>query len=448
VIELILRGGLIVRPDGIRAADIAVADGRITRIGRNLTGDSPEEIDCRNLWIFPGVVDTHVHFNEPGRAEWEGIASGSRALAAGGGTVYADMPLNSSPPVLDRKSFESKRRVAEATSVTDFALWGGLVPGNLHELADLATAGAIGFKAFMCNSGLDEFPAVDDLTLFEGLCLARKLDRPLAVHAESDSLLRAYANRAKSVGLAGVRAFLASRPILTEVEAVGRALLLAKEAGARLHIVHVSSGRAATLITEAKAAGQDVTLETCPHYLLFTEEDLERLGPALKCCPPVRNHANQAALWQALTEGQVDLLGSDHSPAPTELKQGSDFSALWGGVAGIQSTLPALLTGLQDRGLSLEIAARVLSGAPAERFRLSGKGLIEEGYDADLALVDPRLGWTLDKSDLRQRHPISPYLGMRFTARVQRTLLRGRTIYSTDGAALEPPPSGRFIQPT
>lgn len=444
MLDLLVRGGTVVTPQGVQTADVAVRDGVIERIAPDLEGPAREEVDARGLLVLPGVVDIHVHFNEPGRTHWEGIATGSRALAAGGGTLFADMPLNSHPPVLDRAAFEAKRRAAEAASVTDFALWGGLVPGNLDRLPELAEAGVVGFKAFLCDSGLPEFPPVDDATLYEGMRLARQLGLPVAVHAENDALVRGLAGRLREAGRRDAEAYLASRPVLAEVEAVQRALLLARETGAALHVVHVSSDRAAAIVAEARREGVDVTLETCPHYLLFTDEDLKRCGAVLKCAPPLRDAAEQEALWEAVKGGGVDLVASDHSPAPPEMKQGEDLFAAWGGVTGVQFTLVALLSEGMAHGLRLQDVARLAADAPARRLRVAGKGQLAVGFDADLALVEPG-EWTVRPHDLRQRHPVTPDLGRTFRFRVVRTFVRGRTVYARgvtpDGAW------GRLVRP-
>ncbi len=324
---------LVVRGD---AEDIAIEDGKIVAIGPELPG-AAEEIDARGLHVFPGLIDVHLHFNEPGRTEWEGAATGSRALAAGGGTLFFDMPLNSSPCTVNADAFDLKRAALAKSSITDFALWGGLIPGNISEMAELADRGVVGFKAFLCDSGLPEFPRADDLTLFEGLCEAARLGLPVAVHAESQEITQGLAQKIAQQERSSVRAFLASRPLLAELEAIQRATLLAREAGAKLHIVHVSSGRGVALAAEARAQGTDVSIETCPHYLFFTEEDVERLGAVAKCAPPLRNSVEQDALWTQLIAGNVDIVASDHSPAPPEMKT-SDFGRAWGGIAGVQST--------------------------------------------------------------------------------------------------------------
>jgi allantoinase len=422
------------------AMDIAVEDGKIIAIGPELPGGT-EEIDARGLHVFPGLIDVHLHFNEPGRTEWEGAATGSRALAAGGGTLFVDMPLNSTPCTVDAAGFDRKRAALAQSSITDFALWGGLIPGNIPEMAELADRGVVGFKAFLCDSGLSEFPRADDLTLFEGLREAARLGLPVAVHAESQELTQRVQRDRGSV-----KAFLASRPVIAELEAIQRATLLAREAGAKLHIVHVSSGRGVALAAEARAQGADVSIETCPHYLFFTEDDLERLGAVAKCAPPLRDAAEQNALWAQLLAGAVDIVASDHSPAPPEMKSG-DFGQAWGGIAGVQSTLGVLLDrGYHCRQLSLDRIASLVAAEPARRFQIPAKGAIAIGMDADLALVDLSQSAQLRPEHLKQRHALSPYLGRTFRGCVVRTIRRGETIFASGEITARSP--GRFVRPS
>ena len=430
-----LRGGNLVMPEGVARADLAIAGGRVAAIGPELPQLGPE-IDIRGLTVFPGMIDDHVHFNEPGRGDWEGAASGSRALAAGGGTLFCDMPLNSSPCTVGRAEFEEKRLALERSSVTDFALWGGLVPGNRDALAELAACGVIGFKAFMSDSGLPEFARADDLTLYEGLREAARLRLPVSVHAESEEITKALRGRFIAGGRTGIRDYLASRPVLAELEAIHRVTLLAAETGASLHIVHISSGRGVALAAEARARGVDVTIETCPHYLFFTGEDMERLGAVAKCAPPLRDIGERERLWSALLAGDVDIVASDHSPAPPEMKESEDFFQVWGGVAGVQSSLAVLLEeGHFRRNLRLEHIARVTAAHPARRFGLTGKGSIAVGLDADLTLIDLNARYTLERNALFQKHRFSPYIGGKFRGAVRRTLLRGETVFE-DGRIL------------
>jgi allantoinase len=443
---ILRRGDLVTGAGVLPATDIGVAEGRIAAIGPELAGSAREEIDCAGLHIFPGVIDAHVHFNEPGRTEWEGFATGSRALAAGGATACIEMPLNAHPPTLDAASFDLKRAAAEASSVVDFALWGGLVPGNVEQMDELAARGVAGFKAFMSASGIEDFSASDDLTLYEGMARAAKLGRIVAVHAENDAITRALAERAIAEGRTGVRDYLASRPIIAELEAISRAIHFAQETGCALHIVHVSTGRGVALVAEARARGINVSCETCPHYLVFTEEDVEAIGALAKCAPPIRSAAEREALWGYLVDGTLPMVASDHSPAPADMKTDANFFRVWGGISGCQSFLQLLLThGHEERNLPLETIARATAEYVAARFRLPGKGQVTVSADADLALVALHDESVLQSSDLFYRHQHSPYVGRRLCGRIARTLLRGVTIYR-DGPIVSAP-IGRLITP-
>jgi allantoinase len=430
--DLIVRGGTVVTPGGLLRADVAIEGGAIEAIGLELPG-AKDEIDARGLHVFPALIDVHLHFNEPGRTEWEGAATGSRALAAGGGVVFFDMPLNSTPCTVNAREFDRKRAALEASSITDFGLWGGLMPGNVGEMAELAGRGVVGFKAFLCDSGLPEFPRADDFTLWKGLAEAARLNLPVSVHAENQEITQALSRAMAEQGRTGARDFLESRPVIAEVEAIQRATLFAGEAGAKLHIVHISSGRGVVAAAEAKARGVDVSIETCAHYLFFTEEDLERLGAVAKCAPPLRDAAQHRGLWEKLLDGTIDIVASDHSPAPPEMKTGA-MMKVWGGIAGVQSTLAVLLErGYFERGLQLERIAALTAATPARRFRIPRKGQLAPGNDADLTLVDLSGSHTLSDRDLHQRHALSPYVGSTFRGVVRRTLRRGETIFR-DGA--------------
>ncbi len=442
--DLVVRGGTIVTPDAVFRADVAIEGGTIAAVAPELRGGA-SEIDALGLHVFPGLIDAHLHFNEPGRTEWEGGATGSRALAAGGGTLFFDMPLNSTPCTVNAREFDRKRAALEASSITDFALWGGLVPRNSGEMAELAARGVVGFKAFLCDSGLPEFPRADDFTLAEGLREAARLGLPVAVHAENHEIVQGLSRRMAELGRRSIRDFLDSRPVLAEVEAIQRAALMAGEAGAKLHIVHVSSGRGVTAAAGARARGVDVSIETCPHYLFFTEEDVERLGAVAKCAPPLRTCREQTSLWENVLAGTVDLIASDHSPAPPEMKSGAFWQA-WGGVAGVQSTLPVLLDqGFHRRHLPLGRIASLIAAEPARRFGLGGRGRIAPGNSADLTLVDLEAPFTLRGDDLWQRHRISPYVGTHFRGTVRRTIRRGETIF--DGGAITAQSRGSLVRP-
>jgi allantoinase len=426
--DLIVRGGDVVTPTGVRRADVGVADGLVAGVEPELGGGAAREIDARGLHVLPGGLDPHVHFNEPGRTHWEGLATGSAALAAGGFTAFFDMPLNSTPPTVDAAGFDAKLAAARASSRVDYGLWGGLVPGNQRHLEALAERGVIGFKAFMSNSGIDEFAHADDVTLHEGMAECARLGRLVAVHAENDALT----SRPRG---ASAPDWMASRPVVAELEAISRAITFAEDTGCALHIVHVSSGRGVALVTDARLRGVDVTCETCPHYLMLSEADVEALGAVAKCAPPVRDATEQERLWEQVRGGAVHFLTSDHSPSEPSLKAGA-FGDAWGGIAGCQTTLTLLLTeGHHERALALETVARLTSAGAAERFGIPGKGRIEPGADADLALVDLAHERTLTVDDLEYRHKLSPYLGRRLRARVRTTLLRGAEAYPRPQAA-------------
>jgi len=445
--DVIVRGGVVVTPTGPARADIGVADGRIEAVGPDLEGAANVEIEAGGLHIFPGVIDPHVHCNEPGRADWEGFATATSALAAGGATAFFDMPLNAHPPTVDAAAFDAKLARAQDASLIDFALWGGIVPGNLDRLDELAARGVIGFKAFMSNSGIADFAAADDLTLYEGMVRAGQLGRVVAVHAENDAITGLLARRAVAEGRLTSRDYLASRPVVAELEAIQRAITLAGLAGCALHIVHVSTGQGVALVAAAWASGADVSCETCPHYLVLTDEDVVRLGAVAKCAPPLRPSAQREALWRHIEQGHVAMVASDHSPSPAALKEGADFFGVWGGVSGCQSTLQLLLTeGHYRRRLALRDITRVLSEGAARRFALwPAKGSLTRGADADLALVDLEPLAVLRQDDLFYRHRHSPYVGRGLRGRVVSTLVRGTTVYQN--GRIVSPPVGRLLRP-
>ncbi|HEV7300994.1 MAG TPA: allantoinase AllB [Tepidisphaeraceae bacterium] len=440
--DLLIRGGQVVTPHGVQQADVAIENGQIVDISATITGPANEAIDATGLHVFPGVIDPHVHFNEPGRTDWEGVTTGSSALAAGGGTLYFDMPLNSSPPVLDGATFDAKVAASTGKAFTDFALWGGLTPNNIDKLDELADRGVVGFKAFMSNSGIAEFPAADDLTLYRGMQIAARRGLVVAVHAENDTITSGLAAEAIRRGNTGIADYLASRPVVAEVEAIRRACTLAGEAGCKLHIVHVSSSEGAW--AAHANGGHDVTYETCPHYLLLTEDDLATLGAIAKCAPPLRRRKWDIEHLQLLLHtGEISFVASDHSPAPPSMKQGNDFFAIWGGIAGVQSTLPAMFS--LDHQLPLNLVARYTATAAAERFGIAGKGVIALQCDADLTLVDLNETYELKREELLDRHKLSPYVGRTFRGRIRRTILRGQTVF-LDGKIVGGP-MGRLVRP-
>jgi len=450
-LDLLIRHGEVVTPEGVLRADVGIAEGRIALIAPAIVEGAAEVVDANGLHVFPGILDAHVHFNEPGRTDWEGLASGSAALAAGGGIAFFDMPLNSLPPVLDAASFAAKRALAERKSVTDFAIWGGLVPGNLDRLGELRDAGAIGLKAFMCGSGVEEFPGiVDAATLRAGMKRAAELGLIVAVHAEDDALARDLTEAQQARGATDPRSWLATRPVEVELAAIRTATDLAGETGCRLHIVHVSSPEGVTLVAEARRRGVDVTAETCPHYLLLNEDDVIRLGAPAKCFPPFRSEARRQKLWSAVEDGGLDTIGSDHSPAPPAMKVSKDFFAIWGGISGCQHGFPLLISEAVRRRPAAEALPRLaalLAANVADRFSLAGrKGRLAEGADADFTLLDLQADHVLNNDELLYHHRQGPYHGRPCSVRVRRTVLRGRAIYA-EGRIASGPPFGHFLRP-
>lgn len=443
--DLIIRNATLVRPEGEQKADIAIVDERIAAIMPELQGSTKTSVDARGLHVFPGLIDAHVHCNEPGRTEWEGFATATQALAAGGITTFFDMPLHATPPTLDLHSFQLKLAAAQSTALIDFALWGGLTPDNRDNLEELAACGVIGFKAIMSQSNTQDFATADDLTLYEGMAQAARLDRIVAVHAENEQITSGLAQRAIAEGRTGIRDYLRSRPIIAELEAIQRAILFASETGCALHIVHISSGRGVRMVAEARARGVDVSCESCPHYLVLTEDDLEQLGAIAQSTPPLRDQSEQDLLWQQLRDGTLPMISSAHSPAPMSMKANNeDAFRVWSGISGCQSTLPLLLTeGYHRRSLPLKILAAATGGSVARRFHLPQKGKLVPGAEADLVLVDLHQRYELTAEQLFYRHQHSPYVGRTLQGRVVQTFLRGTLIY--DNGRIVAQPNGRLL---
>jgi allantoinase len=422
---MIIRGGTVVTARGEERADIAVRDRTITAVGRDIDGEG-QEIDATGLHVFPGGIDSHVHLNEPGRTDWETISNGSRALLAGGYTSFIDMPLNSLPVTTTVEAFDLKVAAMKRSALLHYGLWGGLIPGNLEQLRPLVERGAMGFKAFMCPSGIDEFPAVDETTLREGMARVAELDSILLVHAESP---------AKLIPPGGTTAmdFIRSRPPEAEIEAIDQAINLARQTGCRLHVVHVSTVQGITLVLEAQLRGVDVSAETCPHYLLYAEEDLARLGGVGKCAPPFRSAGNRDDLLGMLTAGEIEMVVSDHSPSTPDLKQGDDFTRIWGGISGCQSTRQLLLA--QER-IELSVVAAVTATNIARRFRLKEMGDIAPGFDVDLWIVDLAHEDVVHRERLLYRNQLSAHEGQKIRGKTIDTIIRGAR-----------PGSGRLIRP-
>ena len=448
--SLLVAGGWLVDEQRVRRADLLVRDGQVAAVLEPGQGRTETEmiLDATGLHVLPGLVDAHVHFNEPGRTEWEGYQTGGAAAAAGGVTCVLDMPLNCDPPTLDARALQTRQTAVAQHAMVDYALWGGAVPHSLDHLRDLRDGGVVGVKAFLCDSGLPEYPYfADDEALLGLMRRTAELGLLLALHAEDHELTSRLGAQARSAGRTAPLEWARSRPPESEVLAVSRALAMAHATGARVHFVHVSTGGAVELIAAARRDGVDVSVETCPHYLALDEDDLSRLGAVAKSAPPLRSAAVVGELWGALLRGDIDWVASDHSPCPPDMKQGDVWQA-WGGISGVQTTLPVLLDeAVHRRGLPLPRLVTLTAGNPARRFGLyPRKGALVSGSDADLTLVDLDGEWILGHADLHTRWPISPFIGRTFRGRVVATLVRGTTVYR-QGEVLARPGFGRLLLP-
>ncbi|MDP9240831.1 MAG: allantoinase AllB [Actinomycetota bacterium] len=434
--DLLIRARRAVLPSGEVAASVGVAGGRIVAIegyDAGLVADRTVTVDDDAV-LLPGLVDTHVHVNEPGRTSWEGFASATRAAAAGGVTTIVDMPLNSIPPTVDVAALEVKRAAARSQAFVDVGFWGGAIPGNLGALPALHKAGVVGFKCFLLDSGVPEFPALADLS--SHLSVLSDLDAVLIVHAEDAGVIeRAPAGRGPSYS-----AFLASRPRSAEDVAIAQVIEAARATGARVHIVHLSSADALPMIAAARRDGVRITAETCPHYLTFTAEEVPDGATQYKCCPPIREAANRDALWQGLADGVLTCVVSDHSPCTPDLKRldTGDFAAAWGGIAGLQLGLPAVWTEARRRGHNLSDVVRWMASGPAALAGLASKGRMAVGCDADFAVFAPDASFVVDPANLHHRNKVTPYAGREMEGVVRSTWLRGEEI--TDEA-----PGGRLL---
>jgi len=411
---------------GVGPLDRAIGGGTVVELGDDVV-------------LLPGLVDTHVHVNEPGRTEWEGFASATRAAAAGGVTTIVDMPLNSLPPTLDPDALAVKRAAATGQCVVDVAFWGGAVPGNLGRLRPLLDAGVMGVKCFLPDSGVPEFPALSAAQLVQAAEEVAAADGLLLVHAEDPGVL---ASAPEPAGRS-YPAFLASRPAAAEDAAIVAVLDASRRTGARVHVVHLSSASALPTIAAAKADGVDVTVETCPHYLVLAAEQVPDGATAFKCCPPVRGEANRDALWAGLADGTIDQVVSDHSPCPADLKDlgTGDFGTAWGGISSLQLGLPLVWTEARRRGHDLGDVVRWMAEAPAALVGLATKGGIRVGAAADLVAFDPETAQVVDPARLQHRNPVSPYTGARLTGVVRRTWLAGTPV-EVDGPQR---PAGRLL---
>jgi allantoinase len=438
-LDLVIAARRVVSGGGEAALRIGVRDGVVAAVAPYdswLDGAELVELAADEV-LMPGVVDSHVHVNDPGRTEWEGFASATRAALAGGITTIVDMPLNSIPPTVDVDALSVKRSVASDQCFVDVAFWGGAVPGNVASLEPLHSAGVIGFKCFLLHSGVDEFPPLDAAGLEAAMREIASFDGLLIVHAEDADTI----DSAAPCSGGRYSDFLASRPRDAENRAVARVVSLAKETGCRVHILHVSSCEALPHLAAARRDGVRVTAETCPHYLTFAAEEVPDGATQFKCCPPIREEANREGLWEALRDGVLDLVVSDHSPSTIELKRldTGDFGLAWGGVSSLQLSLPVVWTGARARGFGLSDVVRWMCEGPADQTGLHAKGRILVGSDADFCVLAPDEEFVVDVERLHHRNPITPYAGRTLAGVVRSTWLRGSRV-SVDGR-----PRGRLL---
>jgi allantoinase len=426
--DLVFRAGRAVTTNGVRPATIGVRDGRIVFVGAgDVAAQAVRTVELgRDEVLLPGLVDSHVHVNEPGRTEWEGFETATRAAAAGGVTTLVDMPLNSVPPTIDLAALAAKQAAARGRVHVDVGFWGGAVGHNLGELAGLADAGVFGFKGFLLHSGVDEFGYLDHAALAETMAEVARLGAMLIVHAE-DAKTIAAAPEAKGRRYAD---FLASRPAEAEHVAIAEIIELAERFGARAHVLHLSSAGALGLIADARARGVALTVETCPHYLSFCAEEIPDGATEFKCCPPIRSAANRELLWAGLADGLIDCVVSDHSPCTSDLKRFDvgDFGLAWGGIAGLQLGLATIWTQARQRGFGLPDVVKWLARGPADLVGLGNKGRIEVGADADFCIFAPDDAFVVDVRKLAHRNPVSAYHDRPLAGVVRQTWLRGARI--------------------
>jgi allantoinase len=431
--ELVVRAASALIDGAFAPVELGMSAGRIAAISASpLEGDAYVTL-AHDEVLLPGLVDTHVHVNEPGRTEWEGFASATRAAAAGGVTTIVDMPLNSIPATTSVEALETKRAVAEGNALVDVGFWGGAVPENLGSLKTLHDAGVFGFKAFLAPSGVDEFGHLDAEQLERALDEIAAFDGLLIVHAEDPGVLAAHENH----GGADYHRFVESRPDLAETTAIDRVIAGVRRTGARAHILHLSSAAALPALRAARAEGLPITVETCPHYLTISEEQIADGATQFKCCPPIRDDANRELLWAALVDGDIDIVVTDHSPSTVQLKLkgGGDFQEAWGGISGLQLGLAAVWTEAARRGIPLQTVLGWMSRGPADFVGLAQKGRIAVGADADLVAFAPDATFTVHADELLHKNPISAYQGRELRGVVRRTWLRGSTVSTTPDAA-------------
>lgn len=449
--DLYLKNARVVTEDEDFLGGVVVQGEKVLDVVKGVPQiEALEVIDLEGLILLPGVIDGHVHFNEPGREHWEGYRTGTMAAAAGGTTTIFDMPLNSTPPTTNLEMLKKKREVVASEAVVDYGQWGGYVGSNLDDLSSLNDSGVVAFKGFMSSSGVD-YDRLNDDVLYAGLLKMAEMGNILGVHAENEWVTGYLSKVLKDQGRTDRAAWYESRPPSTELEAVQRASFWAGVTGGNLHIVHVSIADGHRAIAQAKQEGAHVTSETCPHYLFFDHQEYERIGPAAKCAPPIRSREDVEDLWQCVLDGLVDVIGSDHSPCSWDEKEKGleNIWKAWGGVSGVQMLLTVMISeGYHRRGLPLTSIVRLLSVNPARLYGIGDKkGSIRPGLEADFAVVDPNETWTLTEDLLYNKNKFSAYTGYEYKGRVKQTYVRGKLVYK-EGQVIAEPGYGRLVTRT
>lgn len=435
--DLLIKNGEVVFSNKVYKCDIGVKSGKICEISEEICESKGKQIiDATNKYVLPGMIDTHFHASDPGgiRDNWEGFETGTRALVAGGTTTYVDMPLNNLPATINKESYLIKKERAIGRNYIDYAFFGGLVPFNINNLEELNDLGVLAYKCFMATCGSsdikDDFKNVNDFDLYLGMKKIAELDQMLCIHAENPMITDKLGELAVKNGKTSPLDYVNSRPVFTEVEAVQRALLLAKETKCRIHFMHISTSEAVELIIKARLDGVKVSLESCPHYFILSSEDFEKIGPKCKCSPPLRSKSEQERLWKDLLNNRIDILSSDHSPCPKEMKDYDNIFQVWGGISGCQNSVDIMFDeAVQKRGMNICEFSKLISSNPAKIYHIKNKGEIAIGNDADIILLDTNDSYIVKEENLYYKNKLTAYDGRKVNCKIINTIVRGNIVY-------------------